>query len=135
MSTTLDHYMFPLVNPLVHNHPPGEHPKVVCLCGSTRFWETFTEASLEETLKGNIVLSIGAASGTDDMHFGNMDPDEYNDVKEALDRLHLWKVFMADEVLILNVDSYIGKSTEREMNYAISLKKPVRFWEPRYHPE
>ncbi|MGN6698497.1 MAG: helix-turn-helix domain-containing protein, partial [Thermomicrobiales bacterium] len=48
------------------------HPTVVCLCGSTRFWRTFQQASLQETLAGRIVLSIGAASGTDDEHFGNL---------------------------------------------------------------
>ena len=40
-------------------------PTIVCLCGSTRFWREFQRASLRETLAGKIVLSIGAASGTD----------------------------------------------------------------------
>lgn len=36
---------------------------------------------------------------------------------------------MADEVLILNVDGYIGESTRRELNYAIAQNKIVRYWE------
>lgn len=28
-------------------------PKIVCLCGSTRFKEAFEQASREETLQGN----------------------------------------------------------------------------------
>ena len=73
-------------------------PTIVCLCGSTRFWRTFQQASLRETLAGKIVLSIGAASGTDDEHFGNLPPEEYHRVKAQLDELHLRKIDLADEV-------------------------------------
>lgn len=102
-------------------------PVIVCLCGSTRFWRTFQSASLRETLAGKIVLSIGAASGTDDDHFGNLPREEYERVKEMLDELHLRKIDLADEVLILNVDGYIGESTWRELSYAIRHMKQVRF--------
>ena len=39
------------------------------------------------------------------------------------------KIDLADEVLILNVNGYIGESTARELAYARSLGKPVRFLE------
>ena len=107
-----------------------QRPKIVCLCGSTRFWRTFQQAGLQETLAGNIVLSIGAASGTDDEHFGNLPREEYDRVKAMLDELHLRKIDMADEVLILNVDGYIGESTQRELDYAFGQHKTIRFWEP-----
>lgn len=47
-------------------------PKVVCLCGSTRFWREFQEYGLKETIAGRIVLSIGAArcADEDDKTFG-----------------------------------------------------------------
>lgn len=105
-------------------------PTIVCLCGSTRFWRTFQQASLQETLAGKIVLSIGAASGTDDEHFGGMPKEEYDRVKAMLDELHLRKIDLADEVLILNCFEYIGESTARELAYARTLGKLVRFWEP-----
>ena len=105
-------------------------PTIVCLCGSTRFWREFQRASLAETLAGRIVLSIGAASGTDDEHFGNLPPEEYARIKEDLDQLHLRKVEMADEVLILNVDGYVGESTARELAHAFALGKRIRFLEP-----
>ena len=44
-----------------------------------------------------------------------------------LDELHLRKIDLADEVLILNVDGYIGESTSRELAYAQKLEKRVRF--------
>lgn len=112
-----------------HEEDNEDFPKIVCLCGSTRFWRTFQQASLQETMNGKIVLSIGAASGTDDEHFGNLPQPSYELIKEKLDELHLWKVFLADEVLILNVDGYIGESTRRELDYALKLGKKVRYWE------
>lgn len=111
----------------------GRRPKVVVLCGSTRFWRTFQDVSLSETLAGNIVLSIGAAKAADDddKRFGGFIPEgEFDAVKERLDALHLKKVEMADEVIILNVEGYIGFSTRREINHALSLNKPVRYLEP-----
>lgn len=104
-------------------------PKIVCLCGSTRFWREFQKASLRETLDGKIVLSIGAASGTDDDHFGNLPREEYDRVKKMLDELHMRKIDLADEVLILNVGGYIGQSTRNELDYALVHGKPVRFLE------
>jgi hypothetical protein len=80
-------------------------------------------------MAGRIVLSIGAASGTDDDHFGNLPRDEYDAVKTMLDDLHKRKNDLADEVLILNVDGYIGESTRSEMEYAYRVGKKVRFLE------
>jgi hypothetical protein len=34
-------------------------PKIVCLCGSTRFYEEFLNVTAQETLNGNIVVSVG----------------------------------------------------------------------------
>lgn len=107
-------------------------PPIVCLCGSTSFWRTFQEASLRETLAGRIVLSIGAArcADGDDRSFGGYVPtDKFDRVKEALDELHLRKIDLADEVLILNVEGYVGESTRRELCYAIAKGKTVRWWE------
>jgi hypothetical protein len=104
-------------------------PKIVCLCGSTRFWREFQKQGLEETLDGNIVLSIGAASGTDDEHFGNLSTQDYDNIKEQLDVLHLQKIDLADEVLVLNVGGYIGDSTRREVLHAHTQGKPIRWLE------
>lgn len=108
-------------------------PTIVCLCGSTRFWREFQEASLRETLAGRIVLSIGAARARDDddRSFGGYVPaDDYDAVKERLDELHKRKIDLADEVLILNCDGYIGDSTRSELEYAWQHGKRLRFLEP-----
>lgn len=111
-----------------------ERPTIVCLCGSTRFWREFQAASLRETLAGRIVLSIGAASGTNDEHFGHLPREEYDRVRAELDELHLRKIDLADEVLILNKDGYIGTSTRRQLSYAIDCGKRIRFLEAGFDP-
>lgn len=105
-------------------------PTIVCLCGSTKFWKEFQIHDLRLTLEGKIVLSIGAATGTDDEHFGNLLKEDYDRVKAMLDELHLRKIDLADEVLILNVGDYIGESTARELVYATHQSKQIHFLEP-----
>ncbi len=99
-------------------------PLIVCLCGSTRYSQAFREANLRETLAGHIVLSIGCDTKSDaDLALGGVD-------KTALDLLHLFKIDLADEVLVLNMDGYIGESTRREIAYARMRGKHVRWLEP-----
>lgn len=105
-------------------------PVVVCLCGSTRFHEAFQQANYQETMKGNIVLTIGCDMKSDNDLFSELSQHELNEVKAKLDMLHLRKIDMADEVLILNVDGYIGKSTAKELAYAKAFGKQIRFLEP-----
>lgn len=109
--------------------PDAVRPTIVCLCGSTRFWREFQQASLRETLAGRIVLSIGAASGTDDERFGNLPRAEYDRIKAELDELHLRKIDLADEVYVLNCGGYVGTSTAREVAYAKVAGKPIRYLE------
>lgn len=104
-------------------------PTVVCLCGSTRFWREFQAASLRETLAGKIVLSIGHDGCPDAEKFAGLSPEEWQRVKAGLDELHLRKIDLADEVLILNVGGYVGESTARELVYAVLHAKKVDFFE------
>lgn len=106
-----------------------EKPKIVVLCGSTRFSEAFHEANLRETLAGNIVLSIGCDMRSDADLFAHMTDDERADVKAKLDELHLRKIDLASEVLVLNVGGYVGESTRREIAYALEHGKNLRWLE------
>ena len=62
--------------------------------------------------------------------FRDLSSEELTQIKRKLDELHLRKIDMADEVLILNVNGYIGESTARELCYALKEAKCVRFLEP-----
>lgn len=97
-------------------------PQVICLCGSTRFKTAFESTLRDETLKGNIVLSVGLFG-----HIEGLDMD--GPTKKMLDELHLRKIDMADEVLVLNVDGYIGSSTKNEIEYAARANKEIRYLE------
>jgi len=106
-----------------------ERPAIVCLCGSTRFYQEFQRANYEETMAGKIVLSVGFYAHSSEAAHGETwgcTPEQ----KKALDELHFRKIEMSDEVLILNVRGYIGESTGRELAHARSLGKTVRFLEP-----
>jgi hypothetical protein len=103
-----------------------QRPIVVCLCGSTRFSQAWQDANLRETLAGKIVLSVGCNTKSDeDLIRAGVEID-----KEMLDLLHLFKIDLADEILVLNVDQYVGQSTRREIEYAQLLGKPIRYLEP-----
>ncbi len=97
--------------------------KVITLCGSTRFKDEFIEVQKRLTLEGNIVISVGL--------FGHSGDEEvWNEgVKEMLDRQHLAKIDLADEIFIINVGGYIGESTRREIAYAKSKHKAVSYLE------
>ena len=105
-------------------------PKIVCLCGSTRFSEAFQKAQFEETLAGKIVLTIGSNMKSDTELFKDYPENELKEIKIRLDELHRRKIDLADEVLILNVGGYIGESTRGELEYARKHRKLIRFLEP-----
>lgn len=108
----------------------GPVPKIVCLCGSTRFYDAFRQANLRLTLAGEIVLSIGCDTKSDGdlAAIGNLGQDA-GQAKTDLDALHKRKIDLADEVLVLNVGGYVGESTRSEIDYALGRGKPVRYLE------
>jgi hypothetical protein len=107
----------------------GSRPKIVCLCGSTRFYRAFVEANYRETMAGHIVLSVGfAPDAADEVHGEDVgiSPEE----KLKMDELYKRKIDLADEILVLNVGGYVGQSTQGEIAYARALGKPLRWLEP-----
>ena len=103
-----------------------KRPTIVCLCGSTRFMEAFFDAGWRATLAGKIVLSVGVCKHADaDGAHGAEALGQ--DVADRLDELHLRKIDLADEVLVLNVGDYVGESTFGELQYARKQGKPI-FW-------
>ena len=97
--------------------PKNSRPTVVCICGSTRFKEEITESNRKMTMEGKIVLAPGVFS-----HSGDEVTEED---KERLDQLHLAKIDMADEVLVVNPGGYIGTGCAREIEYAAKKGKHI----------
>lgn len=105
-------------------------PRIVCLCGSTRFLDAFDAASLEQTLAGRIVLSIGSTRVSDVDVFAGQTEAEQSELRQRLAALHRAKIDLADEVLVINVGGYIGEATAAEVDYARSTGTAVSYLEP-----
>ena len=106
----------------------NQKPKIICLCGSTRFYQEFMEWNFKFTMQGIIVLSVGFfPHSTQEAHGDNIGitPQE----KSILDELHKRKIDLADEIFVINVGGYIGESTRSEIKYAKKQNKPVKFLE------
>ena len=105
-----------------------ERPRIVCLCGSTRFYEEYQKARYDEVMNGRIVLGPGIYQKRPEIH-GK--PEMLLSVQRtrALYELHLAQIELADDILVLNVNGYIGDSTRSEVAYAIEHGKPVRWLE------
>jgi hypothetical protein len=102
-------------------------PTIVCLCGSTRFYKQFQETYFNETMNGKIVLSVGFYPHSSVEAHGQeigTTPEQ----KEKLDILHKCKVALSDEILVIDVDGYIGESTRSEIEVAEKFEKKIRYW-------
>ncbi len=106
-------------------------PRIVVICGSTRFTAEMTEADLREIKAGKIVVKPGFDEKSP--HGLWSDPVEAGALKIRLDDLHRAKIRLADEVLV--VGDYIGDGTRAEIAYARSLGKPLRFTHPEADPD
>ena len=100
--------------------------KVVCLCGSTRFTSEMLIKQWELTKQGIIVLSWCALP---DSYYKGSHIGDIEGVKEIVDEVHKRKIDLADEVLVINIDGYIGDSTRSEIEYAESVGVPVKYVE------
>ena len=102
-------------------------PKVVVLCGSSRFVDIMAVCAwIIERDEGAISMGLHLLPGWYSME--NI-PDhlaEHEGVADAMDELHLRKIDLADEVFVVDSGGYIGDSTFSEIHYARSFGKPIR---------
>lgn len=98
-------------------------PKVVVIIGSTRFKEHHLGAAQRETLKGKIVLTAGFFHHRDYVPISS-------EQKAYLDWLAERKVDLADEVYVVNINGYVGETTQRLIDYATKHGKPIDSIEP-----
>ncbi len=74
---------------------------------------------IDGDLRGKIVL-LPAFSKADGLQFSDSEVAE-------LASLHMAKIDLADEVLVIDVDGYVGEQTSIEIGRAQALGKPVRY--------
>jgi hypothetical protein len=103
-------------------------PPIVCLCGSTRFYDAFQAANYAQTMIGEIVLSVGFYPHAKAEHGHGEGVGHDSAEKITLDELHKRKIDLADYVLVVSDESgYFGESTRSEIAYALAYGKPVKF--------
>jgi len=98
--------------------------KVVAICGSMRFFETMFAEQVRLAKEGVIAL-LPVIEST------NNEPNLTASEKELYSQIHFQKIDMSDEILVINVNNYIGYSTSEEIKYAEKIGKPIHYMEPR----
>jgi hypothetical protein len=95
-----------------------EKPKLITICGSTKFKDSFIEVNKLLTLNGYMVLTVG-------FFLHSTDEKITNEQKQALDELHKMKILISDAVVVINNNNYIGDSTRSEIYFAYNNRKPI----------
>ena len=96
--------------------------KIITLCGSIRFKDEFFKIQEELTLKGNIVLTPNFLKNT------KKDTVDEN-TKNMLKEMHRQKIDISDAIFVINVNGYIGESTQAEIQYAKTKNKEISYLE------
>lgn len=96
--------------------------KIITVCGSLRFYKEMMEITEEMELQGNCMLVP---------IYNPARPNKDDFTKEdalTLDKMHKEKIKLADAILVVNVDGYIGNSTKSEIEFAKSLNKEILYY-------
>lgn len=110
-----------------------EKPKIICICGSTRFADLHAIARWEFERDGTaICLMINyLPDWYITKHFKKSDHiGEQAGNKTILDELHFRKIDLSDGVYVINKNGYIGESTRNEIEYAKKQNIPIEYLEP-----
>jgi hypothetical protein len=103
-------------------------PKIITCCGSSRFVDIMSVCAwLMERDEGAIVMGLHLLPAwypnCPDHHLA-----EHEGVAAEMDKLHMRKIDISDEIFVVNFMDYIGESTTNEINYARRLKKRIRWF-------
>ena len=93
--------------------------RIVTICGSSDLEDLIHEKEKELTLKGYIVFTSNVYD------YSNLLDKE----KEELIEIHKNKIRISDEIYVINKDNKIGEYTQKEIDYARSLKKLITYME------
>jgi len=94
--------------------------KIITLCGSLKFQKEMMTIAEKMALEGNCVLTpiypvLENYQRTD---------EQLNNLKNE----HLKRIELADTILVVNVNDYIGDSTNYEIEYAKKLGKEIIYY-------
>lgn len=104
-------------------------PKVVVLCGSSRFVDVMAVCAwLIEKDEHAIAMGLHLLPKWYSKEFIPDHLAEYEGCAAKMDALHLHKIDIADEIFIVNCRGYVGESTQNEVMYATSKNLPIRWF-------
>jgi len=108
-------------------------PKLVVLCGSSRFCQEMAVCAwFLERDEGAVTLGLHLLPWWYESASHHI--AEYEGVADKMDALHLSKIDLipehkdGGEVFVVNKGDYIGESTRREIEYAKSKGIPIRWY-------
>ena len=94
--------------------------KIITLCGSLKLKKEMMIVAERMALEGNCIITP-------------VYPilENYKKTDEQLEKLkeaHFKKIELSDAILVVNVNNYIGNSTNLEINYAKKLGKEIIYY-------
>ena len=96
--------------------------KIITICGSMKFIQEMMDISEKVELQGNVVLMP---------IYNPSRPSKESFTEEEvfiLDQMHRERIKLSDAIIVVNVDGYIGKSTQSEIEYAKLLDKEIMYY-------
>lgn len=92
--------------------------KVITICGSLRFKDEIMKIAEWIELNGNVVLTPIIPI-----------KETYTESELAmLGKMHEEKIKLSDVILVMNVNNYIGNSTQSEIRLAKALNKEILYY-------
>ena len=95
--------------------------KTITICGSMRYVKEMLEVAEKIELQGNVVLLPLYNPWKKKRNYTK---DEYN----ILEEVHKERIKLAEAILVVNVDNYIGESTSNEIEFAKKLGKEIIYY-------
>lgn len=94
--------------------------KIITLCGSLKFKKEMMEIAEKMALDGNCVLTP---------IYPVLENYKRTDRQlELLKEAHFKKIELSDSILVVNINNYIGNSTNLEIEYAKKLGKEIIYY-------
>lgn len=94
--------------------------KIITICGSLKYKKEMMIIAEQEALKGHCVITpVYPVS-----EIFERTEEQLQKLKEA----HFKKIELSDAILVVNVNNYIGNSTNLEIEYAKKLGKEIIYY-------
>ena len=94
--------------------------KIITLCGSLKFQKEMMIIAEKMALEGNCILTPVYPI----LEKKEKTEEQMTKLKEA----HFKRIELSDAILVVNVNNYIGKSTNLEIEYAKTLGKEILYY-------